>query len=187
MKSTAGLRSLRAMAREIGVPERILAADAVRFAASVPYRMIEGRRRYGPGAEAALRLVVRLRATGRDDAAIATELARGPIALVPPTLPLAIDIPDLATAVNRRRERRLRVLAAMREALRGLAATAERHTQRVTALRGAVDVHGADLNKLKYYDNLMARFRAELRSAERTMAEVYRTATDVPGASGTAR
>lgn len=187
MKSAAGLRSLRTIAREIGVPERVLAADAVRFAASAPYRMVEGRRRYGPGAEAALRLVVRLRAAGRDDAAIAAEFARGPVAFVPPTPPPAIDIPDLATALNRRRERRLRALAAMREALHGLGATAERHTQRVEALRHAVEVHGADLNKLRYYDNLMARFRAELRSAERMMADVYRTAADPPVAGGTAR
>jgi hypothetical protein len=184
VKPAAGLRSLRAIAREIGVPERALSSDAVRFEAYVPYRMVEGRRRYGPGAEAALHLVARLRAAGRDDAAVAAELARGPVALVPPTPPLAIDIPDLATALNRRRERRLRVLAAMREALRGLGATADRHTQRVTALRGAVEAHGADLSKLRYYDNLMARFRAELRSAERMMAAVYRSAADHTVAGG---
>jgi hypothetical protein len=187
VKPAVGLRSLRAIAREIGVPERALAGDAVRFAAYVPYRLVEGRRRYGPGAEAALRLAARLRAAGRDDTAIAAELARGPVALVPPTPPLAIDVPDLATALNRRRERRLRVLAAMREALRGLAAAADRHTERVTALRGAVEAHGADLTKLRYYDNLMARFRAELRSAERNMAEAYRSAAGPPVAGGAGR
>jgi hypothetical protein len=187
VKPAAGLRSLRAIAREIGVPERTLTGDAVRFAAHVPYRMVQGRRRYGPLAEAALRLAARLRATGRDDAAIAAELARGPVALVPPTPPLAIDIPDLATALNRRRERRLRVLAAMREALQGLGAAADRHTQRVTALRGAVEAQGADLTKLRYYDTLMARFRAELRSAERMMAEVYRSAADHTVAGGAER
>ena len=176
MKPAAGLRSLRAIAREIGVPERTLTTDAVRFAAYVPYRMVEGRRRYGPGAEAALRLASRLRAAGRDDAAIAAELARGPVALVPPTPPFSVGIADLATALNRRRERRLRVLGAMREALLGLGAAADRHTQRVTALRDSVEAHGADLTKLRYYDNLMARFRAELRSAELMMAEVYRSA-----------
>jgi len=186
VKPAAGLRSLRAIARELAVLERTMAADAVRFAAYVPYQMVDGRRRYGPGAEAALRLAARLRATGCDDAAIAAELARGPVALVPPTPPLAVGVPDLATALNRRRERRLRALTAMREALRGLGAAADRHTQRVTALRGAVEAHGADLNKLRYYDNLMARFRAELRSAERMMAEVYRTAADHPVAGGTA-
>ena len=56
MKPAEGLRSLRAIARELGVPERILAADTARFAAAIPYRMIEGKRRYGPGAAAALRL-----------------------------------------------------------------------------------------------------------------------------------
>lgn len=178
MKPAEGLRSLRAIARDIGVPERTVTADAVRFAAYVPYRVVKGRRRYGPGAETVLRLAARLRATGRDDPAIGAELARGPVALVPPTPPLGVDIPDLATALNRRRERRLRVLAAMGEALRGLAATADRHTQRVAALRGAVEVHGADLNKLRYYDTLMARFRAELRTAERRMAEVYRSAAE---------
>lgn len=187
MKPAEGLRSLRAIARELGVPERILAADTARFAAAIPYRMIEGKRRYGPGAAAALRLIVRLRAAGREDGAIDAELARGPVAIVPPTPPLAIDLPDLATALNRRRERRLRALAAMREALHGLGASADRHAQRVAALRAAVEVHGADLNKLRYYDNVMARFRAELRMAERSMADVYRTATDNPGAGPTAR
>jgi hypothetical protein len=158
----------------------------VRFAEYVPYRKVDGRRRYGLGAEAALHLVARLRAAGRDDGAIAAELARGPVALVPPTPPLAVDVPDLATALNRRRERRMRVLAAMREALRGLGAAADRHTERVTALRSAVEAHGADLTKLRYYDTLMARFRAELRSAERMMADVYKSAAGNPadGAAG---
>jgi hypothetical protein len=187
VKEADRLRSLRAIAREIGVPERALAADAVRFTAFVPYRMIEGRRRYGPVAAAALHLVARLRATGQEDGAIAAELARGPVAIVPPTPPLAVDIADLATALNRRRERRLRVVAAMREALRGLGAAAERHTQRVTALRSAVEAQGADLSKLRYYDNLMARFRAELRSAERMMADVYRAAADHTVADGAGR
>jgi hypothetical protein len=176
VRATPQFRSLRAIGREIGVPERQLAADAARFAALIPCRMVEGRRRYGPAAAAALRLVGRLRAAGSDDAAIATELGRGPVALVPPTRPIAVTVDDLATALNRRRERRQRVLRAMREALRGLAEAADRHQRKVADLRAAVEVHGADLSKLRYYDSIMARFRAELRSAERLMAEAFHSA-----------
>ncbi|MGD0484482.1 MAG: hypothetical protein ABSB58_07485 [Gemmatimonadales bacterium] len=169
-------RSLRAIGREIGVPERVLLADAARFAAFVPCRTVDGKRRYGPAAAAALHLVARLRAAGADEASIAVELGRGPVALVPPTPPIAVSLDDLATALNRRRERRRRVLLAMREALRGLGEAADRHQRKVAELRGAVEAHGADLSKLRYYDTMMARFRAELRSAERTMAEAFRTA-----------
>lgn len=176
MTENPAFRSLRAIGRELGVPERILTAEAARFAEFVPCRTIEGKRRFGPAAAAALGLVARLRAAGRDDAAITAELARGPVALVPPTPPLTVSVPDLATALNRRRERRRRVLAAMGEALRGLHDAADRHQRKVLELRGAVEAHGADLTKLRYYDTMMARFRAELRSAERMMAEVFRSA-----------
>jgi hypothetical protein len=143
---------------------------------------VDGKRRYGTQGEAALRLVTRLRAAGRDDPAIATELARGPVALVPPTTPMSVTVADLATAINRRRERRQRMLTMMREALRGLTEAAERYRARVVE----VQAQGGDLASLRYYDNLMARFRAELRSAERMMAEVYRAAADgaVPGGAG---
>jgi hypothetical protein len=173
---TPEFRSLRAIGREIGVPERILLADAARFADFVSCRTMDGKRRFGPAAAAALHLVARLRAAGADDATIATELGRGPVALVPPTPPIAVSLDDLATALNRRRERRRRVLLAMREALRGLGEAADRHQRKVAELRGAVEAHGADLSKLRYYDTMMARFRAELRSVERSMAEVFRTA-----------
>jgi hypothetical protein len=169
-------RSLRAIGREIGVPERVLLADAARFAEFVPCRTVDGKRRYGPAAAAALHLVARLRAAGADETSISSELARGPVALVAPTPPIAVSLDDLATALNRRRERRRRVLLAMREALRGLGEAADRHQRKVAELRGAVEAHGADLSKLRYYDTMMARFRAELRSAERTMAEAFRTA-----------
>jgi hypothetical protein len=178
------LRSLRAIGREIGVSERQLAADAARFAAFIPCRTVDGNRRYGPAAAAALRLVARLRAAGSDEAAIVTELARGPVALVPPTPPIAVTLDDLATALNRRRERRRRVLLAMREAVRGLAEAADRHQRKVADLRSAVEAHGADLSQLRYYDSMMARFRAELRSAERAMAEVFRSAAEGASPAG---
>jgi len=178
-----GLRSLRTLSHDLGASERQLTADAARFAEHILWHTVDGKRRYGTQGEAALRLVTRLRAAGRDDPAIATELARGPVALVPPTTPMSVTVADLATAINRRRERRQRMLATMREALRGLTEAAERHRTRVAELRAAVEAHGGDLASLRYYDNLMARFRAELRSAERMMAEVYRAAAvgAVPG------
>jgi len=180
-------RSLRAIARALGVPERALWADAARFAEFIPCRTVAGKRRYGPAAAAALHLVARLRAAGVDEASIAAELGRGPVALVPPTPPIAVSIDDLATALNRRRERRRRVLLAMREALRGLSEAADRHQRKVADLRGAVEAHGADLSKLQYYDTTMARFRAELRLAERMMAEAFRTAAGGPVRVGDAR
>ena len=177
-----GLRSLRTLSHDLGASERQLAADAARFAEHIPWHTVDGKRRYSAQGEAALRLVTRLRAAGRDDPAIATELARGPVALVPPTTPMSVTVADLATAINRRRERRQRMLTMMREALRGLTEAAERHRTRVAE----VQAQGGDLASLRYYDNLMARFRAELRSAERMMAEVYRAAADgaVPGRVG---
>lgn len=180
-------RSLRAIGRELGVPERVLAADAARFAEFIPCRTVEGKRRYGPAAAAALHLVARLRAAGSDEGAIAVELGRGPVALVPPAPPIAVSIDDLATALNRRRERRRRVLLAMQEALRGLSEAAGRHQAKVAELKGAVEVHGADLSKLQYYDTMMARFRAELRSAERMMAQAFRTAAGGAAPAGGAR
>lgn len=177
-----GLRSLRTLSHDLGASERQLAVDAARFAEHIPCHTVDSKRRYGAQGEAALRLVTRLRAAGRDDAAIAAELARGPVALVPPTPPISVTVADLATAINRRRERRQRMLTMMREALRGLTEAAERHRTRVAE----VQAQGGDLASLRYYDNLMARFRAELRSAERMMAEVYRAAADgaVPGRAG---
>jgi len=177
-----GLRSLRTLSHDLGASERQLTADAARFAEHILWHTVDGKRRYGTQGEAALRLVTRLRAAGRDDPAIATELARGPVALVPPTTPMSVTVADLATAINRRRERRQRMLTMMREALRGLTEAAERYRARVVE----VQAQGGDLASLRYYDNLMARFRAELRSAERMMAEVYRAAADgaVPGGAG---
>ena len=181
MKAATGPRSLRSLALEFGVPERQLAAEAARFADRVPSRYLDGKRRYGSQAAAALRLVVRLRAAGRDDDAIAAELARGPVALVPPTSPIAVTTADLATALNRRRERRQRILGMMRDALRALAAESERHLAHIASVRSAVEAQGGDLSALRFYDSLMARFRAELRSAERTMAEAYRVAAEDAG------
>jgi len=178
-----GLRSLRTLSHDLGASERQLAADAVRFAEHIPCHTVDGKRRYGAQGEAALRLVTRLRAAGRDDAAIAAELDRGPVALVPPAPPMSVTVADLAIAINRRRERRQRMLAMMRDALRGLTESAERHRARVAE----VQAQGGDLASLRYYDDLMARFRAELRSAERMMAEVYRRSAEdgaVPGRAG---
>jgi len=135
-------RTLRAIARDLGVPERELEEDAARFAASIPCLEEGGRRRYGPAAAAALRLVARLRGEGMDAASISAELGRGPVALAPPVPAIAVGTTDLASALNRRRERRRRGLAALAEALRALAGATDRRGVNVAALRAAMDAAG---------------------------------------------
>ncbi len=140
---TAGrFRTLREIGREFGLPERRLAADAARFAAFIPCLEEGGRSRYGPAAAAALGLVTRLRAADVEDAAIAAELARGPVAFAPTALAVPVGSLDLASALNRRRERRRRALAALRDALAALGDAAERHRAGVAALREALSVRG---------------------------------------------
>jgi len=130
-------RSLREIGLGIGVPEQQLATDADRFAAFIPRLATAGGDRYGPAAAAALRRVVRLRAAGADDAAIAAELGRGPVALAPPASAVAVGAWDLASALNRRRDRRRRSLRALEDALRDLGEAAERHERAVGELREA--------------------------------------------------
>jgi hypothetical protein len=84
----------------------------------------------------------------------------------------------LAAALERRRERRSRTLEDLRHALAGLGAAVERHIARVATLREAVAAQGGDLRVLKHYDSMMARLRAELRSAEESLAAAFRTAAE---------
>ncbi len=133
--SGSRFRPLREVAREVGVPERVLAAYAGRYAAFIPC-LEEGRRRlYGPAAAAALALVARLRATGADEAEIAAELGRGPVSFAPPAPTLVVGAVDLASALNRRRDRRRRGLAALADAVRALAEATDRYRASVRALR----------------------------------------------------
>ncbi len=87
-----------------------------------------------------------------------------------------VGVREMVAALHRRREGRRAVAAELREALGRLGGSVERHLQRIAALRQAVEAQGGDLTHLAHYDNLMARLRAELRSAERSLADAFRAA-----------
>lgn len=84
-----------------------------------------------------------------------------------------IGIRELVAALHRRRERRTAVAGELTEALTRLAASVEQHLERVQAVRDAIEAQGGDLSHLQHYDNLMARLRAELRQAERSLADAF--------------
>jgi uncharacterized membrane protein YccC len=96
---------------------------------------------------------------------MARELPRGRI----PT----VGMRELVAALHRRRERRRETAQDVRAAVERLAAAVERHQERIAQLRAAVEAQGGDLGALQHYDNAMARLRAELRAAERALADVY--------------
>ena len=98
-----------------------------------------------------------------------------------PPLPDPGDAPEIAraqilAALARRRERRGETVAEVGAALAALAAAVERHAVMVDDVRRAVEAQGGDLAPLQFYDSLMARFRSELRAAERTLADAFRVA-----------
>jgi hypothetical protein len=91
------------------------------------------------------------------------------------------DAPTIApaqilAALARRRERRGETVAEVAAALAALADAVERHATMVEDVRRAVEAQGGDLAPLQFYDSLMARFRSELRAAERTLADAFRVA-----------
>lgn len=90
----------------------------------------------------------------------------------------AIGVAELAAALERRRARRSRALEDLRHAVAGLRTAVERHIARVATLREAVAAQGGDLRVLKHYDSMMARLRAELRSAEESLAAAFRSAAE---------
>jgi chromosome segregation ATPase len=83
---------------------------------------------------------------------------------------------EILAALHRRRERRRESVQLLRHALEHLTANVERHLRRIGELRRAVEAHGGDLKVLEHYDTLMARLRAELRSTEKALADVFRAA-----------
>ena len=87
-----------------------------------------------------------------------------------------VGIRELVAAIHRRRERRRASALDLQHALSGLASAVERHLSRIAELRSAVEAQGGSLDSLRYYDNVMAKLRAELRFAERSLAEVFRSA-----------
>jgi chromosome segregation ATPase len=89
-----------------------------------------------------------------------------------------VGMREIVAALHRRRARRRETVTEMRHALEQLSSGVERHLARMAQLKEAVEAQGGDLSSLQYYDNVMARLRGELRSAERALAEVFRAAAD---------
>jgi len=92
--------------------------------------------------------------------------------------PPVIAAAQIRAALERRNVHRREVVADLGAALAALAEAVSRHAVRVEDVRRAVEAQGGDLEPLQFYDSLMARFRMELRAAERTLADVYRVAAD---------
>jgi hypothetical protein len=93
-----------------------------------------------------------------------------------PGEPPAVALAQIVTALERRRERRRESAGELKAALGALADAVARHTKRVEEVRRAVEAHGGNLEALQFYDSIMARFRSELRAAERALADVFRVA-----------
>ncbi len=89
-----------------------------------------------------------------------------------------VALAQIRAALERRSARRREALAELRSALAALGGAVERHIARVDDVRRAVEAQGGDLEALQFYDSIMARFRLELRAAERTLADVYRVAAE---------
>lgn len=87
-----------------------------------------------------------------------------------------VGVRELVAALHRRREGRRAVAGELGAALGRLAQGVEQHLKRIAELRKAVEAQGGDIAHLAHYDNLMARLRAELRSAERSLADAFRAA-----------
>jgi len=90
----------------------------------------------------------------------------------------------ILAALARRRERRVETVTEVASALAALAAAVEGHARLVEEVRRAVEAQGGDVTPLQFYDSLMARFRSELRAAERTLADAFRAAAADAAAAG---
>jgi len=100
----------------------------------------------------------------------------------PADLPV-IGMAQIRAALERRSAHRREAVAELRAALAALSEAVARHAGRVEEVRRAVEAQGGDLAPLQFYDALMARFRMELRAAERTLADVFRAAADEAAAA----
>ena len=85
----------------------------------------------------------------------------------------AVGMREIIAAIHHRRDRRKQSAAELSQALRNLADRVEQHVARIAEVRAAVEAQGGDLAQLQYYDNAMARLRAELRAAERSLATAF--------------
>jgi len=80
----------------------------------------------------------------------------------------SVGMREIVAVLHRRRERRRAATREMAAALDTLADAVERHLERVTRLRAAVEARG-DLAHLQNVDRLADRLRAELHEAERAL------------------
>ena len=101
---------------------------------------------------------------------------------MPAELP-TIELAQVRAALERRSAHRREAVAELQAALAALADAVARHAGRVDEVRRAVEAQGGDLEPLQFYDALMARFRLELRAAERTLADVFRAAAQEASAA----
>lgn len=94
-----------------------------------------------------------------------------------------VALAQIRAALERRNAHRREAVAELGSALAALADAVGRHAARVDDVRRAVEAQGGDLEPLQFYDATMARFRLELRAAERTLADVFRTAAEESSAT----
>ena len=94
-----------------------------------------------------------------------------------------IVLAQIRHALERRTARRREGVAELGAALTALAEAVGRHAARVEEVRRAVEAQGGDLEPLQFYEAMMARFRLELRAAERSLADVFRVAADESAAA----
>ncbi len=104
----------------------------------------------------------------------------GPSGRPSPVLPRGrmptIGVRELLAAMHRRRERRRESVGALADAVASLRSQVERHLARIAELKQAVEAQGGDMAALQHYDNFMARIRAELRAAEKSLADAFHEA-----------
>lgn len=99
------------------------------------------------------------------------------VSLAPTDAPV-VALSQIRAALERRMQHRREAVGELGAAVAALAEAIARHTARVEDVRRAVEAQGGDLEPLQFYDAMMARFRMELRAAERTLADVFRVAAE---------
>ena len=96
----------------------------------------------------------------------------------------AVGLREIVAALHRRRERRREAVGELSSALGRLSGRVEEHLSRIARLREAIETQGGDLKALQFYDGLMARLRAELRAAERSLAGAFSQAAETSRGAG---
>lgn len=86
---------------------------------------------------------------------------------------------EIVAALHRRRDRRRASVASLTNALQQLSSSVEGHLARIAEVRAAIEAQGGDLSHLEHYDSFMARLRAELRTAELSLANAFSEAARI--------